>query len=411
MERKRRCLLITNHFFPETFRCNDIAFELAKRGYEVKVLTGIPDYPQGKYHKGHSLFRKRLEKMDGVEILRVPHIPRGKGGAMRMMVHYASSSFFFFFHALYQAIFNRYDCIFIHNTSPAFICIPAVLIKKLRGTPIDHWILDMWPESLAAGGINNKKVYGIIEKMMSIIYRNCDIIHISSMGFKSLLLEKGVPEAKIEYLPNFCEDTSGNTELKSIPQLPEGFIVMFAGNIGEAQNMENVMRSALQLKEEKDIHFVFVGDGRKKVWIEEFVKENGLENTVHLMGRWPIDTMSAFFAEADVMLVSLKDEVAFNLVLPAKVQAYMVNKKPILAMLNGEGQEVIKAARCGWSVNSDDIEGMVRTIKEISRNSKEELATIGENGYRFYSKNFELNLCIDKIDNSLSRLIKAKSQN
>lgn len=406
MSKKKRCLLITNHFYPETFRCNDIAFELVKRGYEVKVLTAIPDYPEGKYHKGYSLFKKRVEKVDGVTVVRVPHIPRGNGKALRMIIHYASSMFFFFFYALYQAIFHKYDCIFIHNTSPAFICLPAVLIKKIRRTPIDHWILDMWPESLAAGGINNKKAYNIIEKMMGMIYRNSDIIHISSMGFKRLLIEKGVPEEKIEYLPNFCEDTSGNTELKSIPELPKGFIVMFAGNIGEAQNMENVMKSALLLKEEKDIHFVLVGDGRKKQWIEDFVKDNALDETVHLMGRWPIDTMSSFFAKADVMLVSLADEVAFNLVLPAKVQAYMVNKKPILGMLNGEGQEVIKAAKCGWSVNSDDIEGMARTLKELSIMTQDELKAIGENGYRFYAENFELNLCMDKVDNSLHRIMK-----
>ena len=405
MNNKKRCLLITNHFHPETFRCNDIAFELVKRGYEVKVLTAIPDYPEGKYHKGYSLFKRRVEKIDGVTVVRVPHIPRGNGKAMRMIIHYASAMFFFFFYALYQAIFHKYDCIFIHNTSPAFICLPAVLIKKLRGTPIDHWILDMWPESLAAGGINNKKIYNIIEKMMKKVYRNSDIIHISSMGFKRLLIEKGVPEEKIEYLPNFCEDTSGNITLKTIPELPKGFIVMFAGNIGEAQNMENVLKSALLLKEEKDIHFVLIGDGRKKAWIENFVKENSLDSTVHLMGRWPIDTMSSFFAKADVMLVSLADEVAFNLVLPAKVQAYMVNKKPILGMLNGEGQEVIKTAKCGWSVNSDDVQGMANTLKELSLMPSEQLKAIGENGYKFYTKNFELNLCIDKVDNSLQRLM------
>lgn len=403
-KKKKSCLLLTNHFYPETFRCNDIAFELVKRGYDVKVLTGIPDYPEGKYHKGYSLFKKRCEKINGVTVVRVPHIPRGNGKSLRMMIHYASSMFFFFFYGLYQAIFHKYDYIFIHDTSPAFICLPAVLIKKIRRTPVDHWILDMWPESLAAGGIHNPKIYNVIEKMMGMVYRNNDIIHISSMGFKKLLLDKGVPEEKIKYLPNFCEDTSKNAEFKKIPALPEGFIIMFAGNIGEAQNMENVMKSALLLKDEKDIHFVFVGDGRKKTWIEEFAKQNKLEDTVHLMGRWPIDTMSAFFAKADVMLVSLADEIAFNLVLPAKVQAYMVNKKPILAMLNGEGQEVVKAAKCGWCVNSDDVEGMAKTIKEVSELSHKDRISIGENGYKFYLENFELNLCIDKVQNSLERI-------
>ena len=399
----KKYLLITNHFYPETFRCNDIAFELQKRGHQVTVLTGIPDYPLGKYHKGYSLFKKRVENINGVKVIRVAHIPRGNGRAIRMIIHYASSLFFFLLHAIYQALFHKYDAIFIHNTSPAFICLPAVLIKKIRGTKIDNWILDMWPENLAAGGIYNKKIYSAVEKMMSVIYRNSDVIHIGSKGFKKLLMKKGVPEEKIEYLPNFCEDTN-EEKATAIPQLPNGFIVMFAGNLGEAQNLEYVMKGALQLKEQKDIHFVLLGDGRKKQWIEEFVQEHNLQETVHLLGRWPIGTMSTFFSKADVMLVSLTNEPIFNYVLPAKVQAYMVNKKPILAMQNGECQQVISDAKCGWFVNSDDIDGMVRTIKQISHTTHEEREKIGENGYRYYLENFELNKCIDKVESAMSRL-------
>ena len=405
MEKKKRCLIFTNHFYPETFRCNDIAFELVKRGYEVKVLTGIPDYPQGKFHKGYSLFKKRCEVVNGVKVVRVPRIPRGDGSAIRMVLNYASGVFFFFFYGLYQALFHKYDCIFVHNTSPAFICLPAVLVKKIQRIPLDHWILDMWPESLAAGGIHNKTVYNMVEKMMGMIYRNCDVLHISSMGFKRLLLEKGVPEEKIVYLPNFCEDTSANVELKPIPELPEGFKVMFAGNLGEAQNLENVLKSALRLREEKDIHWVFVGDGRKKPWMDAFIAEHHLGATVHMMGRHPIDTMSAFFAQADVMLVSLADEVAFNLVLPAKVQAYMVNAKPVLAMLNGEGQEVIQAAECGWGIDANDIEGMADMVKQISGLSKSELKRIGDKGYAYYKENFELNMCMGRLDGALMGLM------
>jgi len=408
MEKKKRCLIFTNHFYPETFRCNDVAFELVKRGYEVKVLTGIPDYPQGKFHKGYSLLRRRCETINGVKVVRVPRIPRGSGSAIRMVLNYASGIFFFFFYGLYQALFYKYDCIFVHNTSPAFICLPAVLVKKIQRIPLDHWILDMWPESLAAGGIHNKTIYNMVEEMMGMIYHNCDILHISSMGFKRLLLEKGVPDYKIEYFPNFCEDTSSNTGFRSIPELPEGFKVMFAGNLGEAQNLENVLQSALRLRDEKDIHWVFVGDGRKKPWMDAFITEHHLEDTVHMMGRHPIDTMSAFFAQADVMLVSLADEVAFRLVLPAKVQAYMVNAKPILAMLNGEGQEVIQAAECGWSVNANDVDGMVDMVKHISKYSREDLRSIGNKGYTYYRENFELNMCMERLDKTLNKLINEK---
>ena len=403
MRKKRKYLLITSHFYPETFRCNDIAFDLQKRGHQVTVLTGIPDYPLGKYYQGYSLFKKRVETINGVKVIRVAHIPRGNGSAIRMIIYYATLSFCFLLHGIYHALFHKYDAIFIHNISPAFLCLPAVLIKKIRGCKIDNWILDMWPESLAAGGIHNKHIYSVIESMMGMVYRNSDIIHISSKGFRKVLIEKGVPEEKIEYLPNFCEDTS-NSELTNVPTLPSGFIVMFAGNLGEAQNMENIMKSALQLKDEKDIHFVLIGDGRKKLWIEEYVQENNLKETVHLLGRWPIGTMSSFFSKADVMLVSLTNEPIFSNTLPAKVQAYMVNKKPILAMQNGECQQIISEAQCGWFVDSDDIDGMVRTIKQIRLTTPEERAEKGANGYKYYLENFEQNKCIKKVEDSLLRL-------
>lgn len=401
MEKKKRCLIFTNHFYPETFRCNSIAFELVKRGYEVKVMTGIPDYPQGKFHEGYSLFKKRCEVIDGVTVVRVPRIPRGNGSTFRMIINYASSIFFFFFYGLYQALFHKYDCIFVHNTSPAFICLPAILVKKIQRIPLDHWILDMWPESLVASGFNIKIVNQIIEKMMSFIYRNSDVLHISSMGFRKLLLEKGVPDEKIIYFPNFCEDTSSEINPDNLPILPKGFKIMFAGNLGEAQNLENVILSALLLKKEKEIQWIFVGDGRKKAWMENFVVEHQLQDTVHLVGRFPIEMMSSFFEQADVMLVSLADKLAFNLVLPAKVQAYMMNKKPILAMLNGEGQEVVKAVGCGWTVNADDIEGMASLVRNLCKLPKEELNLIGQKGYDYYNANFKLNLCIDRLEHAL----------
>lgn len=399
-----RCLLLTNHFYPESFRCNDVAFELVRRGYQVTVLTAIPDYPAGKFREGYSLFKRRRECINGVKVIRVPIIPRGNGTTVRMLLNYASSVFFFFFYALYQALFRKYDCIFVHDTSPAFIGLPAVLVKKIQRIPLDLWILDMWPQSLAAGGIRNSFVYKQIDAMMDFIYRNSDIIHISSLGFRKLLRERKVPDEKIAYLPNWSDDSIVNTRNMDIPELPQGFIVMFAGNLGEAQNLENVLKAASLLKEHKMIHWVFLGDGRKKPWMEHYVAENHLEDTVHLMGRYPIDAMPGFFKKADVMLVSLADELVFNLTLPAKVQAYMSCAKPIVAMLNGEGQEIIKDAECGWCVGATDVEGLAREVLSIVEVPNEQLKAIGQKGYEYYMKHFQKNICMDIVDRALKQL-------
>ena len=374
-----RCLLLTSHFYPESFRCNDIAFELVRRGYQVTVLTAIPDYPQGKYYEGYSLFKKRYENTSG--------------------------TFFQLLYAFYHALFRKYDCIFVHQISPAFVALPGVLIKKMQRIPMDLWILDMWPQSLIAGGIRNGIVYKWIDRMMDFIYRNSAVIHISSLGFRQLLRRRNVPDEKIEYLPNWSDDSIVHTRQVDIPALPDGFIIMFAGNLGEAQNLENVLEAARLLKDEKDVHWVFLGDGRKKAWMEQYVAEHQMESTVHLLGRFPIESMPSFFEKADVMLVALADELVFNLTLPAKVQAYMSCSKPILAMLNGEGQEIVGRAGCGWCVDATDVDGLADKVREIIGLPQEKLTEIGQNGHQYYMQHFQKKICMDIIDHALRRMM------
>lgn len=400
-----KLLLLTNHFDPEEFRCNDVAYELARRGHEVTVLTAIPDYPKGRFHEGYGLFRKRVEKKAGVTIVRVPLIPRGGAGKVRMVLNYASSLLSFMCHALQQAAAYRYDCILVHNTSPAFICLPAVLIKSLRKTPVALWTLDIWPESLVAGGIRSKKVYAVIDCMMRMIYRHCDLHFISSLGFRKLLVERGVENRKIYYFPNWCDaamsDLGGAAET---PELPKGFKIIFAGNLGEAQNLENVLEAARRLKDRTDIQWIFLGDGRKRPWMERYITEHGLGETVYLLGRYPIEAMPKFFEQADALLVSLCDEMCFNLTLPAKVQAYMAAGKPIIGFLNGEGAEIINAARCGVAVNADDCEGLAKGILDLKSTESGTLSEMGENGRKYSQRHFNFNNLMDALLDSIEKV-------
>ncbi len=405
-----RILLLTNHFYPEEFRCNDIAMELAKRGHQVKVLTGIPDYPKGRFHEGYGLFKKRVERVNGVTIVRVPLIPRGKGGRTRMMLQYGSSLVMFLVYALYQAVFHKYDCLYIHNTSPAFICLPALLIKALRGTPIVHWCLDMWPESLVAGGIRNKRIYAMVEGMMRMIYRGCDKIQIGSLGFRALLKARGVPDEKIEYFPNWSDDAISVAKKKNVGALPKGFKIMFAGNLGEAQNLENVLEGARRLKNvDSEIKWIFLGDGRKKEWMESFITENSLNDTVYLLGRHPMDEMPSYFSKADVMLVSLCDYEVFNNTLPAKVQAYMSCSKPIVAFLNGEGQKIVDRAKCGLSAKADDIDGFVKCVKDLKARPKAKLEQLGYNGYEYYCQEFDKSMLMDRVERTIRECVESRT--
>ena len=397
-----RILICTNHFYPETFRCNDVAFELVNRGYDVTVLTAIPDYPKGKYFEGYGIFRRRSDIVNGVKVIRGFIIPRGKGGGVRLLFNYLSFFISSFVLSIYLGLFKKFDQVIVHETSPVMIGVPGVIVKKLQRIPMLFWVLDLWPESLqAAGGINNRHILGLFESLTKWIYRNSDRILMSSKGFETSILKKGDFSNKLVYFPNWADKAmstvdNGQWKMGNL-NLPDGFIVMFAGNMGEAQDFDHIMEAALKLKDDQDIHFVFVGDGRKRPWVESYCKDHNLQDTVHWVGRHPIEAMPFFFEKADVMLMTLMDIEIFNLIAPAKLQAYMSAGKPILAMMNGEGPRIIKDAQCGLSVAAGDSAALAFLIEKMSKMDKEDLIKMGKNGMAYQKEHFNLERSMDLL--------------
>ena len=395
-----KVLLVTQHFYPENFKSNDIAFELQKRGYEVTVLTGIPNYPQGRFYKGYNILRKRRQTIDGVRVIRSFLFPRRKGRGFQLAINYLSWALCASIRALFLALFNKYDAILVHGTSPITQSIPAIIVKKIRKTPLYFWVLDLWPESLIyAGGIRNRYVLNLFTRIVKMTYNNSEKILISSQGFKQSIVEKGDYEDKIVYFPNWAEEifyrerhSSENHEI-----MPDGFIVMFAGNIGEAQDFESVMQCALLLKENRDIKLVLVGDGRKKSWVDSFIEEHSLQETVYTLGYFPINEMPSLYKKADTMLLSLKDESIFNLTVPAKLQTYMASGKPIIAMINGEGQNIIRNSNCGLAVNSGNYRELADSILALKGESITGREKLGLNGKEYFERHFELRRCIDNL--------------
>lgn len=399
-----KILLVSQYFYPENFKSNDVAFELAKRGHQVTVLTGIPNYPQGRFYKGYGLFKKRKEVINGVTVYRTSVIPRGKGGGVRLALNYLSWAFVASLWAVFMAVFKHYDAVFVHETSPVTQGIPALMVKWIRRCPLYFWVLDLWPESLqAAGGINNKKVLGFFAWLTRLIYRNSDKILISSKGFRKSILDKGDFGDKIEYFPNWAEDTFTGAGVSAIDRnklkahLPNGFRVMFAGNIGEAQDFDHVMQAALLLKEEKDIKFVIIGDGRKRQWVLDFIQANELQETVCCPGRFPLETMPAFYREADVLFLALKDEPIFSLIMPAKVQTYMTAGKPIVAMINGETQDVMAEVNCGFSVNAGDYKAFAKCIIQLKQMAPEERQAMGRAALHYYENTYRKTVCMEHL--------------
>lgn len=394
-----KVLIVTNHFYPETFRVNDVAFDMASKGYQVTVITGIPDYPQGHYFAGYGLFKKSREIVNGVTVIRLPIIPRGNAGAFRLFLNYLSYLLSSSVYALFLGLRKKFDCILVHETSPVTVGIPAVIVKKLQHIPLYFWVLDLWPESLTAGGgITNKTLLAIFRKIVVYLYENSTKILISSKSFAESIIEKGDFENKIIYFPNWGEEVfEKNVIIGDLPPMPEGFKIMYAGNIGEAQGFETIMDAALKLKDNDIIKWIFIGDGRKRPYVEKFVKLNHLENNVFLLGHYSVEMMPAFFKMADVLLVSLKDDMILNMTVPAKLQAYMAVAKPVCAILNGEGAAIVQEANNGCTVLVGDVDDLVKQVVQLSTLSSKELEDLGVNGRCFYDKYFQKDICLRNL--------------
>lgn len=395
-----RILIVSQYFWPETFRINDLVKELVERGHNVSVLTGKPNYPQGKIYKGYGFFSHNRDEYFGAKIYRVPLIPRGKGTGMQLVFNYLS----YVVSASTFVAFNRkkFDVSLTFAISPITQMYPALLHKKLYGSRAYLWVQDLWPESVAAAGkMDSSSILKGLTKMVRSIYKKSDGVLVQSEAFIPSVLQKGVLPDKVHYIPNWAEDIFTKTVEKNSNKyweiIPKGFVVMFAGNMGEAQDFDSIVNAAERTRHIHDIKWVIVGDGRKREWVETEIKKRNLSDTFFLLGRYPLEEMPYFFSLADIMLLTLKDEHIFSLTIPSKVQSYLAFGKPIASMINGIGNKVINDANCGYTANAGNAEKLAENIIEAYNAPKETLVELGLNGKAYYSKEFEKNAIIDKL--------------
>lgn len=394
-----RILIITNHFFPENFRINDLALGLKERGHDISVLTGVPNYPEGKFFAGYGIFKKRVEHYKGIKVMRVPMIPRGKGKSWNLVLNYLS---FAVMSCLFAPFYcrDKYDVIFVFETSPVTVGLPAIVVKWIQSTPIIFWVLDLWPESLSAtGAIRSVKTLSLIRRLVRFIYSKCDKILVSSPGFVQSIEAVGGYSGGIGYFPNWVEpDYLIQNEAVSTYVLPEGFIVMFAGNIGVAQDFETILLAAENLIAYPDIHWVILGDGRRTDWVKAEVQKRGLLEQFHLLGRFPAETMPGFMASADALLMTLKREPIFALTVPGKMQTYLASGKPIIAGLDGEGAHLVKEAKAGLACPAESPDELSELVLEMYKMSPEERQRLGVNGLLYCKSNFDRDKLFDKLE-------------
>lgn len=393
-----KILVICQYYYPEPFRISDICETLVKKGHEVTVLTGLPNYPEGKVLNEYKFNRRRQENIGGVQVIRTFEIGRGKN-RLKLFLNYLS----FAMSASLKSLFikEKYDVVLVNQLSPVLMGIPAILYKKKQQKKMLLYCLDLWPASLVAGGINeNSFVYKIFLKISRYIYNSADEIGITSKMFENYLSDKIITQKKVfHYLPQYAEDLFSDFEKTKKTDGEYHFV--FAGNIGEMQSVDTIVKAANLLRDNSKIIFHIVGDGSKLIECKDLAQEYNITNVI-FYGRKPVAEMSYFYGIADAMLVTLKDNETISYTLPGKVQSYMAASKPIVGAINGETAKVIKEVNCGLCCPAEDYKKLANIIIEFCNSDRKNDMAI--NSYKFYKDNCTKDKFIEKLERVLINL-------
>jgi colanic acid biosynthesis glycosyl transferase WcaI len=396
-----RILLITQWFQPEQmYKGVPFVKELVKLGHEVEILTGFPNYPGGKIYKGYKIRFLQRETIEGIPIIRVPLYPSHDRSGWHRFLNYISF-------AISAAIIGPWvvkkaDVAYVYHP-PATIGFPAMMIKLLRGIPFAYDIQDLWPDTLAATGMfTNKLGLWLVDIWCRFVYWQARKIIVLSPGFKTTLIDRGVPDDKIKVIYNWADDTtvkpvSKNSVLASKLGLEGKFNIVFAGNMGKAQALEAVIAAANVLKNEyPNLQFVFVGAGVELDNLKKRAYDAGLKN-IFFLPQQPLSEVGAILALADVLLVHLKDKPLFRITIPSKIQAYMAVGRPILVGVRGDATDLVINAKAGFSCIPEDVESIADGVRKFLKMSPQELDQMGENGRKFYQQELALTVGTKKF--------------
>lgn len=407
VDRGVRVLIVTQYFWPENFRINDLVLGLQERRIEVEVLTGVPNYPEGRYYPGYGLFSPKEERFEGIRVMRVPVLPRGSSRNWRLAANYLS----YVVSAGLLAPFRcrgHYDAIFVYEPSPVTVALPAILLKTLKGAPLIFWVQDLWPESLSATrSIASPRLLRWVRRVVDFIYRRSDLVLVSSRGFTKHVLDSGITADRVEYFPNWAE--SLYQPLAHPPagvedELPPGFRIVFAGNIGGAQSFETILAAAERTRSQPDLHWVILGEGNMRPWVGDEIRRRRLAARVHLLGQRPVDTMPSYFAAADALLVTLRGDPVFSLTVPSKIQSYLACGRPLIAAIDGEGASIVKESGAGLTCPAEDGAGLAAAALALYRMPAEQREAMGRKGRAYFEANFEREMLLDRLQGWMRNL-------
>lgn len=403
---KQHILVISQYFYPEEFRINDICKEWVKRGYEVTVVTGMPNYPGGKFYKGYGWFQRTREEYEGIHIIRLPIIPRGRNAIM-LMLNYLSFVVSGFFWKLFTRV--KADKVFIFEVSPMTQALVGVWYALKRKIPCFIYVQDLWPENVEiVTGVHNKQIIGAIDKMVNYIYRKCDRIFATSPSFVKRIEERTSAwdgkNSKVVYWPQYAEEfyrPVARTKLADIPQ-NDKFKIVFTGNIGYAQGLDILPKTAALLKKDNvDCQFIIIGDGRYREEFEKEIVQNNVADMFVLLGRKKPEEIPYYLAWCDVAFISFTDNPLFEMTIPAKLQSYMACGMPILAVASGETKRIIEEAECGWCCTQRDVYALTVIISKCVQDEEYVTCSMAQSALDYLGKRFDKGKLLDILDKTI----------
>lgn len=396
---KKHILVVSQYFYPEQFRINDICQEWVKRGFKVTVITGIPNYPEGKYYEGYGILKKRKETWNGIDIIRIPLIPRGKS-KIGLVCNYLSFPVSGFIWNLLSNI--KADYVFNFETSPMTQTLIAVWYAQKHKVPCYLYVQDLWPEAVeTVTGIHNPFIIKPLDTMVRYIYKHCDKIFCTSPSFVRDICKRGVDKKKVYYWPQYAEEFYRPAEKHSVPEIEDddSFKIIFTGNIGYAQGLDTIPKAAKILKSKgANVKFYIVGDGRYKQELIKEISYAGVEDMVLLIGRHPAKRIPEFLACCDVAYVSFMNDSLFSKTIPAKVQSYMACGMPVLAASEGETNRIVQKADCGLCSRIGDEVSLAENVEKMMSMELAELERMGKNAREFCNRYFSKKVLMDKMD-------------
>lgn len=402
---RKKVLVVCQHFWPESFRINDICDFLVDKNCDIEVLCGIPNYPEGKFYKGYSLFKNRRQSRGGIKIRRALEIPRGPNTNARIFINYVSFPLSSLFH-IPRLLTKKYDKVFIYQLSPVMMAVAGIIVGKLRRTETTMYVLDLWPENLySVIKIRAKLLRKLVAWASNWHYKRASKLVVLSETMKQRLQAiTGLPDDKIKVLPQACEKIyeQDMPDKQLAKRFAGKFNILFTGSITPAQSFETVIEAAKQLKAEglKDINWIIVGDGMSRNWLEEEVKKAGLSDIFYFEGFQPMSEIPKYTHESDLLIACLVKSELLEATIPAKVLSYFTAGRPMVLAMDGEVRDLVNnVIKCGFAGPTEDAKTLAANIKKIYELPPTERQKMGQKARDYHFKHFERNLILNKLYN------------